>query len=224
MATTRPNDVQCTKWEPASLGAKACTHYLRPEVEDVNSSSLAPEKRSPRSAGMCALADEFLCVEWVRRHGSEEQKSVLAGRRFAQTTPTRPQGPDPDAPPPLVLAPSVPKAPARLQALLYTPQGALQMAPPRPFEPAKAIATESLEALERAGVEIVLEAPYLDGAITLVPARTGRTDRSELTFREAATLRLIVDAFPGAHVTAYRTGAREQAIAPEATPEVNPLS
>lgn len=80
------------------------------------------------------------------------------------------------------------------------------MAPPRPFEPAKEVDQESLEALERAGVEVELSAPHLDGGITLVSARTGRTDRSEMTFREAAVLRLIVDAFPGAHVTAYRAG------------------
>ena len=56
-----------------------------------------------------------------------------------------------------------------------------------------------------------LSAPHLDGGITLVPARTGRTDRSEMTFREAALIRLIVDAFPGSFVTAYRPGPRTPA-------------
>jgi len=82
----------------------------------------------------------------------------------------------------------------------------VQMAPPRPFEPAKEVDEASLESLERAGVEVELSAPHLDGGVTLVPARTGRTDRSEVTFREAAVLRQIVDCFPGAHVTAYRHG------------------
>jgi hypothetical protein len=86
------------------------------------------------------------------------------------------------------------------------------MAPPRPYEPAKAIDPASLEALERAGAEVELAAPHLAGTITLVPARTGRLDRAELTFREAAAIRLIVDAFPGAHVTAYRPGPTQSAV------------
>lgn len=188
MATVRPASILCEKWEPVSQGAKACRYYIEPN-------ELGPE-------GMCKLPSEFLCVEWVRRFGTNEQRSAL--RAPSTTQPGGPRAPDPDDPPPLVLAPSVPR-PVRAPAVVRTPQGEIAMAPPRPFEPAKEVDQESLEALERAGVEVELSAPHLDGGVTLVPARTGRTDRSELTFREAATVRMLVDAFPGCHVVAYRS-------------------
>ncbi len=192
MAIIRPASVLCEKWEPVSQGSKACRYYIDP-------GQLGQE-------GMCKLPSEFLCVEWVRRYGSEEQKIALRA-----PTNSKPGGsPDPDAPPPLVLMPTVPR-PVRAPAVVRTPQGEIAMAPPRPFEPAKEVDQESLEALERAGVEVELSAPHLDGGITLVSARTGRTDRSEMTFREAALIRLIVDAFPGSFVTAYRPGPRTTA-------------
>jgi hypothetical protein len=205
MTIVRPASIQCEKWEPRSQGAKACRYYIEPN-------ELGPE-------GMCKLPSEFLCVEWVRRYGSEEQKRALRA-----VTTTQPEAPplDPDAPPPLVLAPTVPK-PSRAPAVIRTPQGEVVMAPPKPFEPAKEIDQSSLEALERAGVEVELSAPHLDGGVTLVPARTGRSDRSEMTFREAATIRLIVDAFPGAHVVAYRAGSMPE-VATVATDDEDPLS
>jgi hypothetical protein len=83
--------------------------------------------------------------------------------------------------------------------------GAL-LALPYAFEPAKALDPLDVAALEQAGLEVGLEAPHLGGGVTLVPARTGRTDRSEITFREAAILRLIVDCFPGSHIVGYRSG------------------
>jgi hypothetical protein len=192
MATVRPNDIQCTQWEPASPGAKACRYYLRPSETE--------------SGGLCKLPGELICVEWVRRSGSEAQKRSLVGHHFLKpqaSTPNPPSPKDPDEPPPLVLRPLdplPPRAPARVQV----PGGELAMALPRPYEPAKAIDPASLEALEAAGVEVELTAPYLAGTITLVPARTGRVDRNELSYREAAVIRLLVDAFPGSHVTAYR--------------------
>jgi len=186
MPVVRPAGIQCPKWEPVQLGSKRCRYYVDPA--------------GPGKEGLCKLPDELLCVEWVRRNGSAEQRAALATR----SSPVR-AATVPDAPAPLALvhpAPPPPRAPATLS----TPQGALQMAQPRPYEPAKEVDPASLEALERAGVEVELSAPHLDGGITLVPRRTGRTDRSEVTFREAATIRLIVDCFPGAHVTAYRSG------------------
>ena len=214
MAIVRPAGILCPKWEPTTLGSKRCRYYIEPTDQ--------PE-------GLCKLPDELLCVEWVRRNGTDAQKEQLAARSLAPP-PTQSRGSavrdaDPDAPAPLVLRASEPKplrAPARLQVV---GGGEVQMAPPRPFEPAKEIDTSSLEALERAGVEVELAAPHLDGGITLVPARTGRTDRSEMTFREASVLRQIVDCFPGAHVTAYRPGhAVVEETKDAVEPEPDPLS
>jgi hypothetical protein len=178
------------------LGSKRCRYYVDPSAD--------------AQEGLCKLPDELLCVEWVRRNGTDAQKQALTNR----SSPVRAAA-TPDTPAPLALvhpAPPPPRAPARVQ----TAGGELLMAPPRPFEPAKEVDPSSLEALERAGVEVELSAPHLDGGVTLVPARTGRSDRSEITFREAATIRLIVDCFPGAHVTAYRSGVRGPTPAEEA--------
>jgi hypothetical protein len=222
MAVVRPADVLCSQWEPTSVGAKACRYYLRAGAPDVDAAQLVQEKRAPREAGMCRLPSELLCVEWVRRSGTPAQRAALTARQSMSGeafSPSPVQGgrrspdapADPDAPPPLVLRAQDP-APARAPVRVAVPGGELAMAPPRPYEPAKAIDPASLEALERAGAEVELAAPHLAGTITLVPARTGRLDRAELTFREAAAIRLIVDAFPGAHVTAYRPGPTQSAV------------
>jgi hypothetical protein len=194
MTIPLPSGIECTKWEPASPGAKLCRYYIPPgEME---------------AEGLCKLPSELLCVEWVRRNGSEAQKSQLLDvRRKPKSAPPIPDG---DTPAPLVLAAQDPlpprPPPARPPARLRTASGDVLLAPPTPFEPAKEIDPSSLEALERAGVEVELSAPHLDGGVTIVPVRTGRTDRSEITWREVATVRLVVDAFPGAHVVAYRAG------------------
>ncbi|HKM52110.1 MAG TPA: hypothetical protein VJY33_01805 [Isosphaeraceae bacterium] len=207
MPIVRPANILCEKWEPISQGSKVCRYYIEP-------SELGPE-------GMCKLPSEFLCVEWVRRHGTEEQKRALTHPPLPSPGGSR-QPTDLDAPNPLVLAVQAP-LPARPPARIRTAHGELAMAQPKPFEPAKEVDQDGLEALERAGVEVELSAPHLDGGVTLVPARTGRTDRSEMTFREAATIRLIVDAFPGAHVVAYRAGSMPE-VATVATDDEDPLS
>jgi hypothetical protein len=198
MTIPRPAGIECTKWEPESQGSKRCRYYIPPGELSVE--------------GMCKLPSEMLCVEWVRKSGSDEQKSQLLGIRLPPPPSTQPI--DPDAPPPLEL--QVQQQPPRPPAVVHTPQGEVRMAPPRPFEPAKEIDASSLEALELAGVEVELSAPHLDGGITLVPARTGRSDRSELTFREASVLRMLVDCFPGAHVTAYRAKVAARTTGPRA--------
>lgn len=202
MPVQRPAGVLCPKWEPASTGSKLCRYYVKP-------GELQPE-------GLCRLPDELLCVEWVRRFGTDAQRAALA------LPPTQPQGGQGQAPPPPPAAP--PAAPLALAAQgsplpspgpyydsardgpARTPFAGPLLALPGPFVPAKGVDPQGLAALEQAGAEVELEAVHLGGTITLVAARTGRTDRTELTFREAAVLRLLVDAFPGAHVVGYRHG------------------
>jgi hypothetical protein len=185
MPIARPPDVVCDKWEPTTLGSKACRYYLRPNTHypDVDL-----EKSGPVPSGLCRLPSEMLCVEWVRRNGTPEQQSALRV-------------------PPLAVKLAPPPAPKR--ALLRTPFGGVDVALPEGFKPAKGIDPQGIEALERSGVEVELSAPYLGEKrrLAIVPSRTGRGDRDEITFREAATLRLIVDAFPGAHVVGYTAAA-----------------
>lgn len=104
---------------------------------------------------------------------------------------------------PVPVAPKASKARDAAVAAFKTALGStdVTVAEPSPFSPAKEIDPESIKALEIACDEIVLESSSF-GTIHLVAKATG-LDRHELTFREAATLRLLVDAFPGAQVVRF---------------------
>jgi hypothetical protein len=199
--STRPLDVLCPKWEAASPGSKACRYYLKPETVhgplSGSDSDLPLEKEGPSPSGLCALPTEMLCVEWVRRKGTHAQQKAIGLPAIVV------------APPPTVAA-QVESQAAPERRIVRTPFGEVTVQMPPAFVPAKGIDPKGLEALEQAGVEVELSAPYLaDGFLAIVAARTGRTDRPEITFREAATLRLIVDAFPGSYVTSYKSSQTE---------------
>jgi hypothetical protein len=198
MPVTRPAGVECPKWEPAVLGGKRCRYYIDPKPAESG------------SQGLCQLPDEFVCVEWSRRFGSEQQRAALALRPYPAGS--RPVAPADDAPPPLTLA--VQDRPPPRLTLVRSPGPPMTNAEPlvaigRAFEPAKEVDPIGLAALEQAGAEVELSAPHLERTVTLVPSRTGRTDRFELTFREAAVLRMIVDCFPGSCVVGYRWAGQE---------------
>ena len=93
-------------------------------------------------------------------------------------------------------------------------------APPPPV--AKEIAPDRLAELEALSPEIHLVSPDL-GDVFLVRKRTG-AERLEVTFGQAATLRLLVDSFPGARVVAL-SPARDPKLlgAPVAQQEVRRL-
>jgi hypothetical protein len=195
MPIIRPIGVECPKWEPESPGSKRCRYYIDPAPAEL------------QDEGLCRLPDEFACVEWVRRFGSAEQRAALALRPYpAGSRPVAPA--DPAAPPPLTLA--VQERPPPKLTLVRPPPPPIPnaeslLALGRAFEPAKEVDPIGLAALEQAGAEVELLAPHLERTVTLVPSRTGRTDRFELTFREAAVLRMIVDCFPGSCVVGYRS-------------------
>jgi len=194
MPVARPPGVQCPKWEPVSLGGKRCRYYIDPSPEE-----LAEE-------GLCKLPDEFVCVEWVRRFGNDAQRAALAQRPYPAQGPGTPPA-DPDAPPPLALA--VQERPPPKLTLVRSPPPPMPRGEPLvarggPFVPAKEVDPVGLEALERAGVEVEVRSPHFEHTVTLVPKLTGRTDRCELTFRQGAVLRMIVDCFEGSCVVGYR--------------------
>jgi hypothetical protein len=143
--------INCPRYQPRA-GSKRCAHYL--------------------DGGACALATEFMCVEWLK-----------ANRHLV------PQDhPSHDATP----------APAALLSGL---------APPVP-EPAHArapIAPEELASFKALGVELCLDLDQA-GPVWLVPRYTGQ-ERKEITPEHAATLRLLLDAFPGARIAAFEKAA-----------------
>lgn len=170
---------ECPKYRPLP-GSKRCQHYL--------------------DGGACGLPDEFMCVEWLKANG----------HKVAPPAPRADASPPMDPPPPAAR----PAAPAR--DLFGTP-----VSPPASKEPAKKkqepatsvppelpegpplarISDEDIASFKALGVEVCIESEGI-GQVWLVPEYTGQ-DRKEISVEHAATLRLVVDAFPGAKVTAF---------------------
>jgi|HubBroStandDraft_1064217.scaffolds.fasta_scaffold59212_2 hypothetical protein len=230
MPVPLPPGVQCPKWEPASTGSKRCRYYIDPgSTESVERTRAveASELTSLAQSGLCRLPDEFVCVEWTRRFGTDEQRAALHLRAYpARNEPPGPPA-DPDAPPPLALAVQD-RPPAKVIPIRPTPPAMARGAPlvalhgVEAFEPAREVDPAGVEALERAGAEVEVDAPF--GKITLVPSRTGRADRVEVTFRESAVIRMLVDSFRGAHVVGFRSGdpTRGAAVVGPGTPSGTP--
>lgn len=218
MPIARPTGVQCPKWEPVSTGSKRCRYYIDPAPEEL------------QVEGLCRLPDEFVCVEWVRRFGTDEQRAALQLRAYPAGNSPGARPVDPDAPPPLTLA--VQDRPPPRLTLVRDPTPSMARGEPlvalgrvSEFVPAPEVDPAGLAALEASGAEVTLEAGYLGGTVTLVAARTGRTDRVECTWRESSVIRMIVDAFPGARVVGFRTttgGAGLPSGTPSDAPSVYP--
>jgi hypothetical protein len=86
------------------------------------------------------------------------------------------------------------------------------LVPAEPYEAAKAIPDERLDGLRAMADSVTLQSPEL-GTIRLVAALGADFTNAApdapwtMTFEDAATLRLLVDAFPGARVVQLRKGA-----------------
>lgn len=179
---------ECPKYRPLP-GSKRCQHYV--------------------DGGACSLPDEFMCVEWLKANGQK----VAPPAPGIEAPP--PKEPPPMAPPPpaakptdqardlfgATVSPPVSKEPPRKR-----PEPATSSSPPTPPEvpaapPLARISDEDIASFKALGVEVCIESESI-GQVWLVPDYTGQ-DRKEISVEHAATLRLVVDAFPGAKVTAF---------------------
>jgi hypothetical protein len=176
----KPN-IDCPKYLPLP-GSKRCRHYL--------------------DGGACALASEFMCVEWLKRN----RRAVLQDHPGHGATTAPPALSSGLAPP----APTLPTPPATVHA---TPEPgnfaasvpAVPQAEPLPV-PAYArapISEAELASFKAIGVELCLDLDEA-GPLWLVPRYTGQA-RKEITPEHAATLRLLLEAFPGARIGAFET-------------------
>ena len=137
----------CPRYQPRA-GSKRCEHYL--------------------DGGACALATEFMCVEWLK-----------ANRHLVpQDHPSHGSMPAP----PVLLSGVASPAPEPAQA--RTP-----------------ITQEEIASFKALGVELCLDLGEA-GPVWLVPHYTSQA-RKEITPEHAATLRLLLDAFPGARIAAF---------------------
>lgn len=203
MTIPRPAGITCPDWQPteANPAGKRCRSY--------------------QDGGTCWLDDRFVCSEWAKHNAGV----APTGPRRLPVAPPPPLPPPPpvdasggpDAgfvlvPPPLATqeAAKGPAAAARARAAYEArlPGGRhVTVTDPEPFTAAKEIDPKSLDALAALADRIELDAGPL-GRIALVRERTAEDDLPgapiALTLQEAATLRLLVDSFPGARVVAIR--------------------
>jgi len=190
-----PNGITCQDWkmDPADIRGRRCINFI-------------PDR-------MCGLPEYLICTEWLKRQPRPSIEHPL---------PLVPPEPEPAMPEPEpATAPATPSARAVLARSIDPPILAAR-AYPAPLAaqaegkaPAPAQASESapfvcpkeidpfrIAELEALTSEIHLVSPEL-GDVFLVRRHTGAS-RHELTYHEAATLRQLVDQFPGARVVALQ--------------------
>ena len=226
MSAERPPGIDCLDWKPREVGKKRCAFYLTPDATQ------------GEVAAMCNLPKHFLCTEWEKANPgliaaarlAAKQKTDPASSSIASKTASLPvdepvQADLFGAPTPLP-KPAPPSPPVAPPAPSPEPQGAVPIgfAPPleqprpsapRPMMPAKEIPLEDIKLLEDLGAEFCLFSKPLNREVWLVAKKTGSADRFEMTFREAATLRLIVDSFPGVRVTQLITASEASNRSPQ---------
>jgi hypothetical protein len=205
MAIKRPPGVDCLDWEPVPGGtnAKRCRYYL--------------------DAGACQMPVRLMCTEWekVNRHlpvtelprpfpSPDVPPPVLVALATpAQANPPPPPPPAPDAP--LQLTPPAPKPLSKAKekaqrAYLAALEGggeAPLAVPAEPYELPPAMTEAEIASLEALAEEIRLTSAEL-GDIVMVRRYGPDPARAEITFRDLAALRTIVQTLPGARVVGIK--------------------
>jgi hypothetical protein len=171
----KPN-IDCSKYLPLP-GSKRCRHYL--------------------DGGACALASEFMCVEWLKRNGHpvpEHHPTRTVPPAQPALFPTLVPANQGQASP----APSV-SEPAQRPAV--APKVPEAMPAPVPAHPRAPITQDEIDSFKALGVELCIRSEEL-GEVWLVPHYSGQA-RKEITPEHAATLRILLEAFPGGRVTSF---------------------
>ena len=137
--------------------------------------------------GACSLATEFMCVEWLKRNGH-----VVSEHHPTRTGPPARATPKPDIS--VARASSAPQAePLSVRTHARAP-----------------ISPEEIASFKALGVELRLDLDEA-GPVWLVPRYTGQA-RKEITPKHAATLRLLLHAFPGARIAAFEKPNRHEEV------------
>lgn len=179
--TDRPPGITCDRYQRGE--GKRCAHY--------------------GAGGLCALPGIPICTEWQKANAPTPcSLPVVAAPVVGPPTP-RPRARDlfgnpiqiPEQPPkPKPVAPTTPAAPPR-------PERSIAV------DLLRGLTTEDLESFRALGVEVLLHSESY-GELWLVPAYTGKP-RKEITPEHAATVVRVVSVFPGSHVVAFVSAAKE---------------
>lgn len=202
----RPSTIDCQDWTPDANdpNGRRCAHYAGP---------------SGRCEQRNAAGDpvRLLCSEWLKRQPvknvARPPTDTAPPALASVLAPPPPKDAPTEAPPieppdaPLRLVPPAPKprkaSDVARELLAQGPRrSAAPAIPDMPDGPAiVAIDPAAVDALAAAHAEITLYSEELGGSITLVSTPTGK-DRTEITFKDLATLTTLVSSLPGARVLA----------------------
>lgn len=196
-----PSGITCPDWEPIDLTkpTKLCRYYLKPTGDEIR--------------GLCELPKNFSCLEWDKANPSHVR------------TPPQPTRPPSDPSPlasgpegarqgtfPVYLGPPAPETAGGSKTAKREPRRLPLHALPEvaTSDLLVSITQEQVQQLEETGLEVQLtsESPLI-GEVWLVPQRTQK-DRTELTFQDCATLRMIADILPGSRVVAIQKAEKEE--------------
>lgn len=271
----KPEGIECEDWLAKEAGSRVCRHFLpggtcehptrllceewqrRKEpsydVEAfaiVGKSSISTPPRSPQTTTTPRTTTAPGTTAPGKSSTPHSALRIPTAADLLQAPPRKDRDEVPRAPEDFALKPSgtikaTSGTPAeRVRASFASRQTGSTVEVVKPYETAKRIEPERLAALAATFPEVVLDSAEV-GQVALVAVPTGRDDRVELTYEDAATLRLIVDAFPGARVTGLKSAkeargassktaqeaARTNTPLPEATepsdaaePEIDPFA
>jgi len=168
----------------SSSGAFSCPHY----------SPLPGSKRCKDylKGGACARADEFMCVEWLKANGH-----AIPDNHPVVAPPAKDLFGNPVAVPPPPPAPRSNKQ-SRPTSPAPTAPRPKEEEEPKVIEP---IPKDDVESFKALGIEVCLHSEEI-GDVWIVPEYTGQ-ERKELSIEHAATLCMVVGAFPGSKVVAF---------------------
>lgn len=141
------------------------------------------------NGGACSLPTEFMCIEWLKVNGNSAQTIT-------------PAPPIPQARGLFQLqSPSVPpRTPPTAASPVRANPADQPISDPPVRTPAQPLAPDALAGFQALGVEVALD---VGGTrVHLVPGYSSH-DRLEISHEHAATLRLLLDAFPGARVVGF---------------------
>jgi len=130
----------CPKYAPIP-GSKRCQHYV--------------------GNGACALPDELMCIEWLKRNGHAA-------------------------------------APAALQAAVPAPRAVFP--PPAPAQAPEQAGARGAHAGDLSPIELAIEH---HGQRLFLVEQYSDSERGELSWDHAATLRLLLESFPGARLVGF---------------------
>ncbi|MEO6638811.1 MAG: hypothetical protein ABIN25_11055 [Ginsengibacter sp.] len=206
----KPANVDCPKWEPASSSSPRCKHYeavthecAHPLIGGVPCSEWTKLQARKLAAVQSLPKNEptDLFGGAVVSGGGDGRGGSAVARQGAKARPKAEAGPSGGA----ISSGSL--AGVQRPGVHRVIAGAIELGllPPPDFTPAKEIDPKSIEALEGAVESIAMTSASMGGKEIVLVREVNRDDpRLQISFREAATIRLIVDCFPGAQVIDVR--------------------